>query len=66
MAPIPSEIEAHNTPINPNTIRALRHILSAVANLQTVSTASQSEQVLLGETHLLLRENVRRLAGVCP
>lgn len=50
-------------PVNINTIRALRHILSAVANLQYVSAVSQSEQVLLAETHMLLRSEVRRLAG---
>ncbi|MEL5848239.1 MAG: hypothetical protein U7M05_02605 [Candidatus Igneacidithiobacillus chanchocoensis] len=55
--------DQNNQQINVSTIRALRHLLTAVGNLQTVSAITQAEQVLLAETHLLLRSEVRRLAG---
>lgn len=62
-AQTPEEIQTINTPVNPSIIIALRHMLAAVSNLQTVSSASKSEQILLAESHLLLRKNIRRLAG---
>ena len=58
-----NENEQHNQPINSNTIRALRHMLAAVANLQSVSAVTQSEQVALAEIHMMLRAQVCRLAG---
>ena len=61
-APV-TEAAPSNQPINLNTIRALRHMLSAVANLQSVSAVTQSEQLALAEIHMMLRANVRRLAG---
>lgn len=58
-----NENEQHNRQINPSTIRALRHMLAAVGNLQGVAAVTQQEQALLAETHLALRAQVRRLAG---
>lgn len=58
-----TEAAPSNQPINSNTIRALRHMLAALSNLQRVTAITQREQVLLAETHLLLRATVRRLAG---
>ncbi|OFC61031.1 hypothetical protein BAE30_06280 [Acidithiobacillus caldus] len=58
-----TEAAQHNQPININTIRALRHMLAAIANLQTAPAVTQREQVLITETYLLLRSEVRRIAG---
>ncbi len=58
-----TEAAPYNQPVNCNTIRALRHMLAAIANLQNVSAITQREQVLLAEAHMLLRSEVRRLAG---
>lgn len=59
-----NENEQHNQPINLNTIRALRHMLAAIANLQKITATNEQEQVLIAEIHLALRAETRRIVGI--
>ncbi|MBN6742208.1 hypothetical protein JKG47_17090 [Acidithiobacillus sp. MC6.1] len=59
-----TEVTPNNQPINHNTIRALRHMLAGIANLQKITATNEQEQVLIAEIHLALRAEIRRIVGI--
>ncbi len=57
------ESNDRNAQLNDNINKAIKHMLDAISCLQSVSGATVCEQILTAETHLILRDQVRRVAG---
>jgi len=62
--PVPlAKNEQHNQLLDYNAIRAARHMLAALSNLQFIGRVSNSEQVILYEIHHAIRSQIHRLTG---
>lgn len=62
-AQTPEEIQT-NQHVNLNTIRALRHILAGIANLQKITGTTGQERVLIAEIHIALSAEIRRIGVI--
>ncbi|MBU2855437.1 hypothetical protein HF289_00675 [Acidithiobacillus ferrooxidans] len=58
-----SQNELHNQQTNPTTIRTLRHLLAALANLQTISAVTPWEELLLRHVAQQVGIETERLGG---
>ena len=60
-----TEVAPYNQQKNPTTIRTLRHLLAALANLQTISAVTPWEELLLRHVAQQIGIETERL-GVRP